>query len=102
MRLRANYEHFLARRSGAAKDSAWSFRPAWVGDVDLHPGGGAALPGLSGLKLLRPDRIVGALVVRRKEPGVFPESTIDLLQTFAAQSVLAIQNARLFEDVGAR
>ena len=29
-------------------------------------------------------------------------STIDLLQTFAAQSVLAIQNARLFEDVGAR
>ena len=30
------------------------------------------------------------------------DSTIDLLQTFAAQSVLAIQNARLFEDVEAR
>ena len=52
--------------------------------------------------LLRPGRIVGALVVRRKEPGLFPSSTIDLLQTFAAQSVLAIQNARLFEDVEAR
>ena len=49
--------------------------------------------------LLRPGRVVGALVVRRKEPGLFPSSTIDLLQTFAAQSVLAIQNARLFEDV---
>ena len=52
--------------------------------------------------LLRPGRVVGALVVRRKEPGLFPGSTIDLLQTFAAQSVLAIQNARLFEDVEAR
>ena len=49
--------------------------------------------------LLGADRIVGALVVRRKEPGEFPQSTIDLLQTFAAQSVLAIQNARLFGEL---
>jgi len=49
--------------------------------------------------LLSADRIVGALVVRRKEPGEFPQSTIDLLETFAAQSVLAIQNARLFHEV---
>ena len=41
-------------------------------------------------------------VVRRKQPGEFPKSTVDLLQTFAAQSVLAIQNARLFESVEAR
>ena len=52
--------------------------------------------------LLRPDHIVGALVVRRKTPGEFPQSTIDLLQTFADQSVVAIQNARLFESVEAR
>ena len=32
-------------------------------------------------------------------PGLFPQSTIDLLQTFAAQSVLAIQNARLFSEI---
>jgi signal transduction histidine kinase len=49
--------------------------------------------------LLAPDRIVGALVVRRKEPGEFAKSTIELLQTFAAQSVLAIQNARLFSEI---
>src|SRR5262249_38981683 len=49
--------------------------------------------------LLGADRIVGALVVRRKQPGEFPKSTVDLLQTFAAQSVLAIQNARLFTEI---
>ena len=54
------------------------------------------------IPLLRPDHIVGALVVRRKTPGEFPQSTIDLLQTFADQSVVAIQNARLFENVEAR
>jgi two-component system, NtrC family, sensor kinase len=52
--------------------------------------------------LLGADRTVGALVVRRKQPGEFPKHTVDLLQTFAAQSVLAIQNARLFENVEAR
>jgi adenylate cyclase len=49
--------------------------------------------------LLGADRIVGALVVRRKVPGEFPKHTVDLLQTFAAQSVLAIQNANLFTEV---
>ena len=49
--------------------------------------------------LLASDRIVGALVVRRKSPGEFSPGTIDLLQTFAAQSALAIQNARLFSEI---
>jgi GAF domain-containing protein len=45
------------------------------------------------------DKVVGALVIRRKQPGNFPKGTIHLLQTFAAQSVLAIQNARLFREI---
>ena len=50
--------------------------------------------------LLRADQVVGALVVRRQAPGRIPASTtVDLLQTFAAQSVLAIQNARLFREI---
>jgi len=49
--------------------------------------------------LLRPDQIVGALVVRRKQIGNFPEHAVNLLQTFADQSVLAIQNARLFQEI---
>src|SRR5215203_5575710 len=66
-----------------------------IQDLVLHAGYRALLV----VPLLRPDRIVGALVVRRQEPGLFPRSTIDLLQTFAVQSVLAIQNARLFSEI---
>jgi GAF domain-containing protein len=54
------------------------------------------------IPLLRPAHIVGALVVRRKTPGEFAQSTIDLLQTFADQSVVAIQNARLYANVETR
>jgi signal transduction histidine kinase len=52
--------------------------------------------------LIGADHIIGALVVRRKRLGEFPQSTVDLLKTFAAQSVLAIQNAGLFENAEAR
>jgi GAF domain-containing protein len=49
--------------------------------------------------MVTPDGVVGALVVRRKEPGEFPKAIVDLLQTFASQSALAIQNARLFTEI---
>ena len=42
---------------------------------------------------------MGALTVWRQEVGTFPEEVVKLLQTFAAQSVLAIQNARLFLEI---
>ena len=38
-------------------------------------------------------------LVRRKRPGELPQSTVDLLKTFATQSVLAIQNAHLFTEI---
>ena len=52
--------------------------------------------------LFRGEEMVGLLVVRRKAPGDFATNTVDLIKTFAGQSVLAIQNARLFENVEAR
>ena len=52
--------------------------------------------------LLRGEDVVGMLVVRRRTPGAFGQNTVDLMKTFAAQSVLAIQNARLFENVETR
>jgi signal transduction histidine kinase len=67
-------------------------------DIIRHAGFRALLA----VPLLGANRIVGALVVRRKQPGEFPQSTVNLLQTFGAQSVLAIQNAHLFDEVQAR
>jgi signal transduction histidine kinase/putative methionine-R-sulfoxide reductase with GAF domain len=49
--------------------------------------------------LLRGEDIVGMLVVRRRTPGEFPQNTVDIIKTFAAQSALAIQNARLFHEI---
>src|SRR5262249_46894070 len=51
--------------------------------------------------LLRGEEVVGTLVVRRRMPGAFPQNTVDLIKTFAAQSAVAIENARLFRDVEA-
>ena len=49
--------------------------------------------------LLRGEDIVGMLVVRRRTPGEFAKNTVDIIKTFAAQSALAIQNARLFHEI---
>ena len=52
--------------------------------------------------LLRGEDVVGMLVVRRRAPGAFPQNIVDLIKTFAAQSAVAIENARLFENVETR
>ena len=49
--------------------------------------------------LLRDERVIGGLVIRRKVAGEFSPSVIALLQTLSSQSVLAIQNARLFREI---
>ncbi len=49
--------------------------------------------------LVGPERIFGALVLQRREAGEFPAETVRLMQTLASQSVLAIQNARLFREI---
>jgi GAF domain-containing protein/CheY-like chemotaxis protein/anti-sigma regulatory factor (Ser/Thr protein kinase) len=54
---------------------------------------------LLAVPLLREARLLGGLVVWRRELGHFPDKVISVLQTFAAQSVLAIQNARLFQEI---
>jgi len=52
--------------------------------------------------LMRGADIVGVLVIRKRTPGLFTPSAVDLIKTFAAQSALAVQNARLFDNVQAR
>jgi GAF domain-containing protein len=49
--------------------------------------------------LLRDEHLIGGLVVSRNTPGEFPSEAVELLCTFATQSALAIQNARLFREI---
>jgi len=49
--------------------------------------------------LVRENRILGALVVRRRSAGEFSAQITELLETFASQSALAIHNARLFQEL---
>ncbi len=58
--------------------------------------------GLVGVPLLGKDRVEGAIVLTRLEPGAFPKRQIEILQTFADQAVIAIENARLFDEVQAK
>ena len=54
---------------------------------------------LLAVPLLRDGRVLGGLAVNRKSVGAFAPEVVKLLQTFAAQSALAIQNARLFREI---
>jgi GAF domain-containing protein/CheY-like chemotaxis protein/anti-sigma regulatory factor (Ser/Thr protein kinase) len=65
-------------------------------DVLLRTGARALL----GIPLLREGHLIGGLTVTKKTPGDFSPQVIDLLKTFASQSALAIQNARLFREIG--
>src|SRR5437870_9435634 len=65
-------------------------------DVLLRLGSRALLA----IPLLREDHLIGGLTVNKNTPGEFAPEVIDLLKTFANQSALAIQNARLFREIG--
>jgi two-component system, NtrC family, sensor kinase len=54
---------------------------------------------LLAVPLVREGQLLGGLTVIRKTTGAFAPDTTELLQTFATQSSLAIQNARLFREI---
>jgi signal transduction histidine kinase len=54
---------------------------------------------LLAVPLLREDGILGGLVLQRTTPGAFAREVVALMQTFASQSALAIQNARLYREI---
>jgi signal transduction histidine kinase len=60
---------------------------------------GAGYRALLSVPLLREEQIIGNLTLARKAPGEFPGELVDLLRTFATQSALALQNARLFREI---
>jgi signal transduction histidine kinase/ActR/RegA family two-component response regulator len=62
----------------------------------LHDAGWRSLVAVP---MLREEQIVGSLIVRRQRTGDFTEETVDLLETFASQSALALLNAQLFGEL---
>ena len=98
------YQHLGA--SDAIRQATQARKPQEIADIcDEPPSPVREIAMRAGYRarlvvpLVSADKIVGVLVVRRKQPGSFPKDIIQLLQTFAAQSVLAIQNARLFREI---
>jgi signal transduction histidine kinase len=100
--------HVLRLGEGAAGRAAARRAPVEIADIledDSYQGRVRELSlrlgyrAILAVPLLREGRILGALAVVRKVPGTFPPTAIELLQTFAVQSALAIQNARLFREV---
>jgi two-component system NtrC family sensor kinase len=55
-----------------------------------------------GVPLLREGEALGALLIRRTEARPFSDVQIAMLQTFADQAVIAIENVRLFTELGER
>ena len=80
--------------------------PVYVEDVQRDPSGpnaGDVLPGIHAVlavPLLRNDTVIGGLVIRRRTEEGFAETIVTLMQTFSGQAVLAIENARLFQEAG--
>jgi signal transduction histidine kinase/HAMP domain-containing protein len=60
---------------------------------------GAGYRALLSVPLLREEQIIGSLSLLRRVPGDYSREVIEVLKTFATQSALAIQNARLFREI---
>jgi two-component system, NtrC family, sensor kinase len=54
--------------------------------------------GCLGVPMVRDEQVVGAIFVARRQPGLFSETQVQLLKTFADQAVIAIENVRLFKE----
>ena len=92
-----NVQLVLAEREPVQVADLEEEAPSDINEITLRAGYRARLVA----PLVRGEDVVGMLVVRRRQPGAFPQNTVDLIKTFAAQSAVAIENARLFKDVEA-
>jgi signal transduction histidine kinase len=98
----------LRKGEGAMGRAAETREPTQVADI-ASPGAyqshirdtllGAGYRALLSVPLLREGDVIGSLSLNRHAPGEFPSEAVEVLKTFATQSALAIQNARLFREI---
>jgi signal transduction histidine kinase len=98
----------LRRGEGAIGRAAVARAPVQIADTTVEGAYGGPLRdralrrgtrALLAVPLVHEDRVVGGLVVSRNTPGEFAPAVVDLMTAFATQSALAIQNARLFQEI---
>ncbi len=98
----------LRRGEGAVGQMAVTREPLQIPDIAAEGAYESRLRGalleagtraILAIPLLHEERIVGGLVVTRRTPGAFTPEIVEILKTFATQSALAIQNARLFHEL---
>jgi len=98
----------IARGEGVVGRTAVTLGPVQVPDITVagaYEGRlretliEAGVRALLAVPMRREGHLIGCLAVTRNTPGDFPPETTELLRTFATQSALAIQNARLFREI---
>jgi signal transduction histidine kinase len=96
----------VAEAETAMGEAAVRRMPIQIADLAERPSAPLRDASLAGgfhsaliVPLVGPERILGAITLMRQEKGEFPPETVRLMQTLASQSVLAIQNARLFREI---
>ncbi len=98
----------IQKGEGVVGRTALTLEPVQVPDITVPGAHGGRLRDTlieSGVRavlavpMVYEGRLIGSLGVTRNRPGEFPAETIELLRTFATQSALAIQNARLFREI---
>ena len=85
-------------RDGATGQFADTEAPSGVPPLSRDLARARGYRGMLFCPLLRDKTAVGMISVTRREPGAFPEHQVQLLQTFADQAVIAIENVRLFNE----
>jgi signal transduction histidine kinase len=98
----------VRKGEGVVGQTALTLEPAQVVDITV-PGAyesrlrenliASGVRAVLAVPMVREGELIGCLVVSRNRPGEFTADTIELLRTFATQSALAIQNARLFREI---
>jgi GAF domain-containing protein/sensor histidine kinase YesM len=104
--LRGMRDFKVAENESAMGEAAQRRAPIQLPDLEKRPrfplrdaSVQAGLRSALIVPLVGPERVLGVIVLQRRATGEFPPETVRLMQTLASQSVLAIQNARMFREL---